>query len=155
MIISLHILVRLLSKHVPRTRLPLFACILSSESESNGSDNASPRSSVDDDDDGNGNGDDDDEVLAINDIKVGDFALVRYKYSHSIKHYIGECMEKENNGDISLIFLDRVCGSLFKYRENVVRETANINMVKNILAALSLTQRGGKLDFKSSTDVID
>ena len=61
-----------------------------------------------------------DEVLAIHDINMGDFALVRYKYSHSIKRYIGECMEKDNDGDISLIFLGRVCGSLFKYRQNIV-----------------------------------
>ena len=64
-------------------------------------------------------------------------------------------MEKDTSGEISFIFLERICGSLFKYRENVIRETANISMVKNILAAPLVTQRGGKLDFKSSEEVID
>ena len=72
----------------------------------------------------------DEEVRSISDINVGNFALVEYKCSCSVKYYIGECMEKDSNGDISFIFLDRVCGSLFKYRENVLRETANISMVK-------------------------
>ena len=81
----------------------------------------------------------DEEVLTVSDINVEDFVLVKYKYSCSAKYYIGECMEKDSNGDISFIFLDRVCGSSFKYRENVIRGTANISMVKNILAAPSVT----------------
>ena len=97
----------------------------------------------------------DEEVLTVSDINVGDIALVKYKYSRSVKYYLGECMEKDSNGDISFIFLDRVCGSLFKYKENVIRETANISMVKNIPAAPSVTRRGGKSDFTSSKDMID
>ena len=122
-----------------------------------------PRSGESESDDSDGSDDasietsdaDDEEVLTVSDINVGDFALVKYKYSHSIKYYIGECMEKDTSGEISFIFLERICGSLFKYRENVIRETANISMVKNILAAPSVTRRGGKLDFKSSKEVID
>ena len=98
----------------------------------------------------------DEEVQTISDINVGDFTLVKYKYSCSVKYYKSECMEKESNGDISFVFLEFVvCVSLFKYRENVIRETANMSMVKNILAAPSVTRRGGKLDFKSSKDIID
>ena len=48
-------------------------------------------------------------------------------------------MEKDSNGQILLIFLERICGSLLKYRENVFQDTANINMVKNVLAAPSYT----------------
>ena len=40
-------------------------------------------------------------------------------------------------------------------RENVLRETANINMVKNLLAAPTVKQRGGKLEFKSSSKITD
>ena len=64
-------------------------------------------------------------------------------------------MKKDSNGDIAFIFLDRVCGSLFKYWENVIRETATASLVENILAASSVTQHGGKLDFKSSKDMTD
>ena len=64
-------------------------------------------------------------------------------------------MEKDSNGKLLLTFLERICGSLFKYRENVLQETANINMVKNINAAPTVTRRGGKLGFKSSTKIID
>ena len=81
--------------------------------------------------------------------------MVKYNYSRSVMYYIGEYMEKDSNGQILFIFLERICGSLFKYRENVVRETANINMVKNVLAAPTVTCRGGKLDFKSSVKIID
>ena len=81
--------------------------------------------------------------------------MVKYNYSRSDMYYIGEYMEKDSNGQILFIFLERICGSLFKYRENVVRETANINMVKNVLAAPTVTCRGRKLDFKSSIKIID
>ena len=121
---------------------------LSGESESDDSDGSDDASTETSDAD-------DEEVLTVSDINVGDFALVKYKYSRSIKYYIGECMEKDTSGEISFIFLERICGSLFKYRENVIRETANISMVKNILAAPSVTRRGGKLDFNSSKEVID
>ena len=40
-------------------------------------------------------------------------------------------------------------------RENVFQDTANINMVKNVLAAPTVTHLGGKLDFKSSSKIID
>ena len=42
---------------------------------------------------------DNDEEIDISDINIGDFALVKYKYSRSIKFYIGECMEKDQNGE--------------------------------------------------------
>ena len=48
-------------------------------------------------------------------------------------------MEKDSNGQILFIFLKKICGSLFKYRENILQETANINMVKNVLAAPTVT----------------
>ena len=76
-------------------------------------------------------------------------------YSRTVKYYIGECMGKDSNRQILFIFLERNCGLLFKYRENILRETANINMVKNVLAAPTVTHRGGKLDFKSSSKIID
>ena len=50
---------------------------------------------------------------------------------------------------------ERICESLLKYRENVFRDTANINMVKNVLAAPTVTHLGGKLDFKCSSKIID
>ena len=98
---------------------------------------------------------DNDEEIDISDINIGDFALVKYKYSRSIKFYIGECMEKDQNGEITFIFLERVCGSLFKYRENVIRETAHVSMIKQILPTPTVNRRGGKLEFKSSKEVID
>ena len=64
-------------------------------------------------------------------------------------------MEKDSNRQILFIFLERICRLLFKYRENVLRETANINMAKNVLAAPTVTRRGGKLDFKSSSKITD
>ena len=81
---------------------------------------------------------DNDEEIDISDINIGDFALVKYKYSRSIKFYIGECMEKDQNGEITFIFLERVCRSLFKYRENVIREIAHISMIKQILPTLTV-----------------
>ena len=35
----------------------------------------------------------DEEVLTVSDINVGDFTLVKYKYSCSVKYCTGECME--------------------------------------------------------------
>ena len=64
-------------------------------------------------------------------------------------------MEKDSNEKILFIFLERIYGSLFKYSENVLRETANINMAKNVLAVPTVTPRGGKLDFKSSSKIFD
>ena len=64
-------------------------------------------------------------------------------------------MEKDSNGQILFIFLEKICGWLFKYRENILQETVNINMVKNVLAATKVTCRGEKLDFKSSSKIID
>ena len=122
----------------------------SSESESESDDN-----NESDDASAESSDADDEEVLTVSDINVGDFVLVKYKYSCLVKYYIGECMKKDSNEDISFIFLDRVCGSFFKYRENVIRETANISMMKNILAAPSVTRRRGNLYFKSSQDIID
>ena len=58
--------------------------------------------------------------------------------------------ENGNNGDIVLIFLERVCFALFKYRENVLTEIAKMNMINDILFSTSTTRRGGKLDFISS-----
>ena len=63
-------------------------------------------------------------------------------------------MKKDSNGQILFIFLEKICGSLFKYRENILQETANINMVKNVLAAPTVTCRGEKLDFKSSSKIV-
>ena len=57
----------------------------------------------------------DKETMHIGDISVGDFAVVKCDYSRSMKYYVGECMRKDNNGDIVFIFLERVCGKLFKY----------------------------------------
>ena len=42
-------------------------------------------------------------------------------------------MRKDNHGDIAFIFLEQVCRTLFKYRENVIKEVAKVNMVKHIL----------------------
>ena len=71
----------------------------------------------------------DQETMHTDDINVGDFAVVKYDYSRSVKYYVGECMRKNNNnGDIAFIFLERVCGMLFKYRENVTEEVAKVNV---------------------------
>ena len=47
----------------------------------------------------------DEETMHI-DINVGDFAVVKYDYSRSVKYYVGECMRKDNNGDIAFIFFE-------------------------------------------------
>ena len=88
-------------------------------------------------------------------IRVGDFAMGKNNYSWSVKYYMGESIGKDSNGQILFIFLERNCGLLFKYRENIIWETANINMVKNVLAAPTVTHCGGKLDLKSSNKIID
>ena len=64
-------------------------------------------------------------------------------------------MRKDNHGDIAFIFLERVCGTLFKYRENVIEEVAKVNMVKHILSSPSTTRQGGNLDFISSKKMIN
>ena len=64
----------------------------------------------------------DEETMHIDDINKDDFAVAKYDYSRSVKYYVGECMRKNNNGDIVFIFLEQVCDTLFKYRENVVME---------------------------------
>ena len=46
----------------------------------------------------------DEETKHIDDINVSDFAVVKYDYSRSVKYYIGECMRKDNNGDITCSF---------------------------------------------------
>ena len=94
------------------------------------------------------------DAIDINDIHVGDFAVVKYKYARSVKYYVGECM-KDGNEKIIFIFLERDSGTLFKNRENVIEESAELNMVKHILTPPSATRRGGKLDFKSSKETID
>ena len=48
----------------------------------------------------------DGETMHIDDIKVGDFVVVKYDYSRSVKYYVGECMRKDNNRDIVFIFLE-------------------------------------------------
>ena len=93
--------------------------------------------------------------MHIGNTSVGDFAVVKYDYSRSMKYYVGECMRKDNNGDIVFIFLDQVCGTLFKYRENVIEEVAKVNMFKHILSSPSTTRGGGKLDFISSKEMIN
>ena len=75
----------------------------------------------------------DQETMLIDDINLGDFAVVKHDYSSSVKYYVGECMRKDNHGDIVFIFLEQVCRTLFKYRENVIKEVAKVNMVKHIL----------------------
>ena len=128
----------------------------SSESESGSETESAPesepeKSNIEENDDA----DDEQQVITLSDISVGDFALVKYNYSRSVRYYIGEYMEKDSNGQILFIFLERICGSLFKYRGNVLLETANINMVKNVLVAPTVTCCGGKFDFKSSSKIID
>ena len=97
----------------------------------------------------------DEETMHIDDINVGDFAVVKYDYSRSMKYYVGECKRKDNNGCIMVIFFERVYSTLFKYRENVIEEVAKVNMVKHILSSPSTTRRGGKLDFISSKEMIN
>ena len=75
----------------------------------------------------------DQETMLIDDINLGDFAVVKHDYSSLVKYYVGECMRKDNHGDIVFIFLEQVCRTLFKYRENVIKEVAKVNMVKHIL----------------------
>ena len=48
----------------------------------------------------------DKQTMHIGDINVGDFAVVKYDCSRSMKYYVGECMRKDNNGDIVFIFLE-------------------------------------------------
>ena len=103
----------------------------------------------------NNDSDDEQQVITLSDIRVGDFAMGKNNYSRSVKYYMGESIGKDSNGQILFIFLERNCGLLFKYRENIIWETANINMVKNVLAAPTVTHCGGKLDFKSSNKIID
>ena len=62
---------------------------------------------------------------------------------------------RKDNGDIMFIFLERVRGMIFKYTENVIEEVAKANMIKHILSSPSTTRRGGKLDFISSTEMIN
>ena len=93
----------------------------SSESESGPMTESGPESEpVENDVEENVDADDEQKVITLSDISVGDFALVKYNYSRSVKYYIGECMEKDSNGQILFIFLERICGSLFKYRENIL-----------------------------------
>ena len=80
----------------------------------------------------------DQETMHIDDISVGGFAVVKYDYSRTVKYYVGECMRKDNNGDIVFIFLEQVSGMLFKYRENVIQEAAKVNMVKHIYSLFSI-----------------
>ena len=123
----------------------------SSENESN----ESSESETDTDDDDSSENDED-QNLRLSDINVGDFALVKYDYSRSVKYYIGECVQKhDTNNELHFIFLDRVCGTMFKYRENTIREAAKMSMVKKILSSPTRTRRGGKLDFKASKNDID
>ena len=49
-------------------------------------------------------------------------------------------MRKDNNGCIVFIFLERVCGTLLKYRENVIEEVAKVDMVKHVLSSPSTTR---------------
>ena len=99
--------------------------------------------------------DENDEETMHTDINVGDLAVIKYDYSRSVKYYVGECMRKDNNGDIVFIFLERVCVTIFKYRKNVIEEVAKVNMIKHILSSPSTTRRGGKLDFISSKEMIN
>ena len=48
----------------------------------------------------------DEETMHIDDIKVGDFAVVKYDYSRSVKYHVGEFMRKDNNRDIVFIFFE-------------------------------------------------
>ena len=82
------------------------------------------------------------DAIDINDIHVGDFAVVKYKYARSVKYYVGECMRKDGNEKIIFIFLERDSGILFKNRENVIEESAELNMVKHILTPPSAIRRG-------------
>ena len=68
----------------------------------------------------NDDADDEQQVITLLDISVGDFALVKYNYYRSVKYYIGEYMERDSNGQILFIFLERICASLLKYKENVL-----------------------------------
>ena len=89
----------------------------------------------------------DEETMHIDDINVGNFLMVKYDYSSSVKYYVGEYMRKDDNGDIVFIFLELACGTLFKYRENVIQEVAKVNMVKYICSSPSTRRRGGRRGF--------
>ena len=126
-----------------------------SEDSSEVDDDLSSTDSNSDDSASNDNLSAKEDAIVINDIHVGDFAVVKYKYAQSVKYYVGECMRKDGNEKIIFIFLEQDSGTLFRYRENVIEESAELNMVKHILTPPSATRRGGKLDFKSSKETID
>ena len=97
------------------------------------------------------------EIVPIDmgDIRIGDFALVWYDYSRLVKYYFGECVRKdeENNG-VTFIFLERMYGTLFKYRENVIHEDVRISMIAKVLPPPTTTRRGGKMDFQPAKQII-
>ena len=83
---------------------------VSSESESGSETESGPESEPEESDiEENDDADDEQQVITLLDISVGDFALVKYNYSRSVKCYIGECMEKDSNRHILFIFLERIC----------------------------------------------
>lgn len=67
-------------------------------------------------------------------INIRDFVIVEYSYSCSVNYYIGECISKDSDTELTSIFLERVCGFLFKCRENIIHKTADISMAKNMLS---------------------
>ena len=68
-----------------------------SEDSSEVDDDLSSTDSNSDDSASNGNLSAKEDAIVINDIHVGDFAVVKYKYAQSVKYYVGECMRKDGN----------------------------------------------------------
>ena len=72
--------------------------------------------------------------MDISEINIRDFVIVEYSYSCSVNYYIGECISKDSDTELTSIFLERVCGFLFKCRENIIHKTADISMAENMLS---------------------
>lgn len=72
--------------------------------------------------------------MDISEINISDFVIVEYLYSCSVNYYIAECISKDSDTELTFIFLERVCGFLFKCRENIIHKAADISMVKNMLS---------------------
>ena len=56
------------------------------------------------------NDEDDGENVDLSEIHISNFAIVKYANFCSIKYYIGECISKDSDTELTFIFLERVCG---------------------------------------------